>query len=65
MNKRQAKKKSYNQFMIVNSYNLNKKIIRRQHENSISLARLQHRNYWEKWKRGYPNRFRCGKWFDV
>lgn len=64
MNKRQAKKKDMNQYLLCNSYSKNRKAIRRQHERSVSLARLQHRNFWEEWKRGYPNRFPYMKWFD-
>lgn len=64
MNKRKAKKMSYNQFLLGNSYSTHKKIIRSQHVNSISFARHQHRNFWEEWKRGYPNRFRYMNWFN-
>ena len=67
MNKRQSKK------LILNSdmkkikkipYNTKKKINRKSHEMSIKLARKEHRNFWEEWKRGYPNRFPYMKWFD-
>lgn len=63
MNKRKAKKKFGNQFLLGKTYTTHKRIIRQQHENSIELARLEHRNFWEEWKRGYPNRFPYQKWF--
>lgn len=64
MNKRQAKKRKYKKLLFYQSYKKDKIIKRKEHINSIRLARKNHRNYWEEWSRGYPNRFPYGKWFN-
>ena len=67
MNKRQSKKLILNSDMKkikIIPYNAKKKMNRKSHEMSIKLARKEHRNFWEEWKRGYPNRFPYMKWFD-
>ena len=70
MNKRQAKKaqvkkvyraEPYGNF----SYSEIRKRNRKSHVLSIECARRMHENFWDKWKRGYPNRFPYSKWFEV
>ena len=67
MNKRQVKKKILDSDIgrvKMIPYKLKRKSNRKSHEESIKLARREHRNFWEEWKRGYPNRFPYMKWFD-
>lgn len=64
MNKRQRKKREYSPMYFGDTYNNLRKTHRKQHEASIALARKEHRNFWEEWKRGYPNRFPYDKWFN-
>lgn len=65
MNCRQAKKEFVKGFMLVGTYSETRRIRRREHINSIATARKHHRNYWESWDRGYPNRFPYNKYFGV
>ena len=62
MNHRQKKKRS---IFMYGGYTVHRKSRRKIHENSIKLSRIEHRNYWEEWKRGYPNKFPYKKWFDA
>lgn len=64
MNKRQSKKLVLSYDMKKIPYNTKKKMNRKSHEESIKLARREHRNFWEEWKKGYPNRFPYMKWFE-
>ena len=63
MNKRKAKKQRNNQYIYI-SHHHNRVIHRQEHVRSITLARHEHRNFWEEWKYGYPNRFPYMKWMD-
>lgn len=58
MNKRKAKKKENNSFLHYLSYRDRRISNRYSHELSIDLARREHRNYWDGWNKGYPNRMR-------
>ena len=67
MNKRQAKKTEIRRAFCAElyahfSYSEIRKDNRRSHVLSIECARRQHYNYWDKWTRGYPNRFPYSKW---
>ena len=64
MNKRQAKKKSRDHIFFGESYRSRRIRVREQHQRSFEHARQEHRNFWEEWKRGYPNRFPYKKWFE-
>lgn len=63
MNHRQAKKKERNQWQLIDTYNGTRKYRRKTQRKSIEWAREEHRNFWEEWTRGYPNRFPYRKWF--
>lgn len=63
MNKRQAKKEYRKHYQVVATYSGTRKMKRKSHELSIMLARKEHRNYWDTWYWGYPNRARfCPNW---
>ncbi len=40
------------------SYHEKREARRESHELSIAYARKEGRNYWDGWKKGYPNRLR-------
>lgn len=70
MNKRQAKKTQMKRIFRAEpygnfSYSEIRKKNRKAHVLSIECARRRHENFWDKWKRGYPNRFPYSKWFMV
>ena len=65
MNRRQAKKAYMKQFLMCKTYSATRAEIRHQHFMSIDKARKEHRNYWEGWNRGYPNRYRIKQWFNA